>query len=103
MAKLIEDLKLVDLTQYKPQQRVSTISNTMQAQIEQSRFDIEYQEELHHYFEKIDTLEQGLYKAYALIFHPSAPSSCNHELKSIQILMLKLKMIQLYCSKSPRF
>ncbi|MGC9197301.1 MAG: hypothetical protein ACP5IL_17915 [Syntrophobacteraceae bacterium] len=38
------------------------------ARIEQSGFDIKYQEELRRYLECEDNLRQGLTKAYALIF-----------------------------------
>ncbi|MGC9293613.1 MAG: hypothetical protein ACP5EP_13105, partial [Acidobacteriaceae bacterium] len=47
---------------------MSTADDAVVARIEQSGFDIKYQEQLRRYLEREDNLRQGLTKAYALIF-----------------------------------
>ena len=68
IAQSLEESKQIDLTKVKPQRLISQLEDAAKAAIEQSGMDMEYQEELWQYLDRKDHLEQGLYKAYALIF-----------------------------------
>ena len=70
VVKSLKELKKVDLTTVAPTRRVSRVADPddYSAMQEQHGYDILYQEELRIFLQKKDNLDEGLNKAYALIF-----------------------------------
>jgi hypothetical protein len=62
----LKKMTKVDLSQEKPKRTISILADA-DKETEQKGFDIEFQEELSRYLDRVKTLEQGLKKAYALI------------------------------------
>ena len=68
IAKSLKDLKVIDLQSEEPTRTMSTETDAAAKASEQNGFDIKYQEELRMYLDRKKTLNEGLNKAYALIF-----------------------------------
>jgi hypothetical protein len=68
VAKSLKDGKVVDLTLHEPDPELSMENDATKAAIEQAGMDIKYQEQLRRHLDRVDNLNQGLTKAYALIF-----------------------------------
>ena len=64
----IEDGVILDLNTRMPVRSISTRTDATEKVVDQSGLDIRFQEELRRHLERKDTLEQGMDKAYALIF-----------------------------------
>ena len=68
VASSIEVMEKMDLTKFKPTRVLSTKTDPAEKSIEQDGLDIEYKESLSRYLDRVTALDQGLGKAYALIF-----------------------------------
>ena len=69
VVKSIKQGKVVDLSLDKPELMVSQEADATKKQINQAGLNIKYQEELRCFMERKNALEEGLSKAYALIFN----------------------------------
>jgi len=78
IAQSLKDGKVYDLSKEEPEREISKASDATKATLEQAGFDIKYQEELHHFYDRRDNLRQGLTKAYTLIFS----NYCNKTMQS---------------------
>ncbi|HET7638102.1 MAG TPA: C2HC-type zinc finger protein, partial [Ktedonobacteraceae bacterium] len=78
VAQSLKDGAVYDLAKHEPEREISTLTDQPNAQLEQSGFDIKYQEELRRFLDRKDNLRQGLVKAYALIFS----NYCNRTMQS---------------------
>ena len=67
VAKSLRDEKVFNLATIKPKRSVST-KDDKEGEVEQGGFDIEYQEELRRYLDRMDMLEENMKKAYTMIF-----------------------------------
>ena len=68
VAESLRDGKKVDLQAVAPTRQVSTESDTAKRQLEQTGFDIVFQEMIKQHLERVRILEANLKKAYALIY-----------------------------------
>ena len=78
IAQSLKDGKVYNLSKEEPEREISKAMDVTKATLEQACFDIKYQEELRHFYDRKDNLRQGLTKAYALIFS----NYCNKTVKS---------------------
>ena len=78
IAQSIKDGKVIDLKKEEPIRLISVESDARKASLEQTGFDIKYQEELRRFLDRKDNLRQGLTKAYALILS----NYCNKVMQS---------------------
>ncbi len=67
VAKGLKDMSKVNLSKVEPKRGVSTEKVDTDKAMEQTGFDIKYQEELRWHIDRKDALEEGMNKAYALI------------------------------------
>ena len=68
VSKCLKDIQKIDLDADEPVREVSNDTDQAKKESEQKGYDIKYQEKLGRYFDRVDNLESGLHKAYALIF-----------------------------------
>ena len=68
VAKSLEDMKTVDLTQEEPQRTISAETDPAVRLVDQAGLDIKYQEQLRRHLDRKYALREGLNKAYTLIF-----------------------------------
>ena len=68
----------MDLTGERPRQGEATSLDTNEARMEQSGLDIVYQAQTTRYIERVETLDQNLTRAYALIYS----TYCNRTLQN---------------------
>src|SRR5210317_344395 len=68
IAKSLKDQSLVNLESQDPIRRISNNNVDNERAIEQSGYDIKYQEELRRHLDRKDALQENVSKAYALIF-----------------------------------
>ena len=69
VVKSIKDRKVVDLSLDKPELMESQEANAAKKEISQAGLNIKYQKELRCFMERKNALQEGLSKAYALIFN----------------------------------
>ena len=68
IAQSLKDLKKFDIKSEEPHRNISAETKPEVAAIEQTGLDIKYQEQLRRYLDRKDSLEDGLKKAYSLIY-----------------------------------
>jgi hypothetical protein len=78
VAQSIKEGKTIDLKEEEPKRVISDNEDEKLAKLEQTGYDIKYQEELRHFLDRKHNLRQGLTKAYALIF----TNYCNRVMQS---------------------
>ena len=69
VAKSLKMMRKVDLLATKPIQATSLKTDEKERELEQQGLNIKYQEELRRYMDRSAALNEGLSKAYALIFN----------------------------------
>src|SRR5210317_2487808 len=68
IAKSLKDQTMINLDSEEPIRTISNNNNDNERSIEQSGYDIKYQEELRRHLDRKDALQENVSKAYALIF-----------------------------------
>ena len=68
VSKCLKDMQKINLDADEPQREISVKTDQAANESEQKGFDIKYQEKLGRHLDRVDDLEKGLHKAYALIF-----------------------------------
>ena len=74
----LRNLQKMDLTGERPRQGKATSPDANEARMEQSGLDIVYQAQIMRYIERVETLDQNLTRAYALIYS----TYCNRTLQN---------------------
>ena len=69
VAKSIKQMRKLDLSAVEPTLSISTNNEAAAKELEQAGYNIKYQEELRHHMDRSGALDEGLSKAYALIFN----------------------------------
>ena len=69
IAKSLKDMKVIDLKAEEPKRALSDETDEKKRTIAQDGIDIKYQEELRRHLDRKDNLDQGLKKAYSLIYY----------------------------------
>ena len=68
VARSLEDMQLVDLSGKKPTRQISLQTDVNAREVNQKGLGIEYQEAYSRYLDRVEALEQGMLKAYSLIY-----------------------------------
>ena len=97
VASSIEVMEKMDLTTFKPTRVLSTKTDPAEKSIEQDGLDIEYKESLSRYLDRVTALDQGLGKAYALIFDEYCTKSMQSRIEEHPDFDSKSRMILLHC------
>ena len=97
VAQSLKDGKVYELTDDEPKRQISEEEDIRAATLEQTGFDIKYQEELRRFLDRKDNLRQGLTKAYALIFTNFCNRTMQSRVEEHPDFEKKLKTIQLHC------
>lgn len=68
VATSLHNMQKIDLSPEEPHRDLSSLADAAKKKIVQDGFDIKYQAKFTHYMDRCDALDNGLIKAYSLIF-----------------------------------